>query len=196
MSLTFNMISNEPNHNRIALTGKIRSGKDTVADYAMKKYGYIPFSLGRIVWKYYQEVMLGGGMKLTSRQEMQTFAQTMRQFKEDVWLHHLKIKLGLMSKDDRVIISDCRQPNEQRWFADNNYLFIRINADKQLRLQRCYDAGDDFNEEDLEHETEQYVDLIPVHFDIYNNGTIEEMLEQFDAIMKKYNAHKDYRARG
>jgi hypothetical protein len=51
-------------------------------------------------------------------------------------------------------------------------------------------AGDTFNENDLEHVTEQAVANFAVDYEVSNAGTVEELKAQIDAIIAEINAVK------
>lgn len=170
----------------IALTGKFRSGKDTVADYLIEKYGYAKFAFGDELKRYVHE-LFDVNPSTKPRELYQWFGQTMRKHDPDIWVRKCFEKIDKKKKTAnvsvRVVISDLRQPNEYERCRAEGYVIIRVNCPEDIRIERARAAGDDFTEDDLNHETEQYVDLYAVDYDIYNVGDLTELYSQIDAIM-------------
>lgn len=167
----------------IALTGKFRSGKDTVAEYLVEQYGFTKYAFGDEL-KFYAHELFG---ELTGKQRelYQWFGQTMRQRDPDIWVRKCFEAIG--SNPWKVVISDLRQPNEYKRCRKEGFVIIRVNAPEWLRVERAEAAGDEFDESTLHHETERYVDTFPVDYDVYNTGTFEELYRQIDRIMDNLN---------
>lgn len=56
------------------------------------------------------------------------------------------------------IITDLRQPNEYEFAKQNDFTIIKVECDDVVRLKRIQELNDDFDEKDLQHETETYID--------------------------------------
>ena len=168
----------------IALTGKLRSGKDTVADYLVNQYGYNKFAFGDPIKFYYKELF--GETDAKPRAGYQWFGQTMRERDPDIWVRKCFAAIDEMRSEwfrTRVVITDLRQPNEYERCRAEGFVIIRVNCPEDIRIERARAAGDDFTEDALNHATEQYVDLYAVDYDIYNVGDLTELYSQIDAIM-------------
>ncbi|MGQ0416340.1 hypothetical protein ACT4UL_13785 [Bacillus sp. HC-TM] len=92
--------------------------------------------------------------------------------------------LNKVNHKSKVLVNGVRQPNEYQRLKDESFVIIRVNSSVDLRISRAEKAGDVFTEADLEHETENHIDTFKVDYEINNIGTIGEMYEQFDAIMR------------
>lgn len=170
---------------KIALIGKMRSGKDTFADPLLSRrnivtYGY-KFSNGitEIISDYFPDALIKG----KPRKFYQTIGQTLRQLDPDVWIKHTacEINYDLSFKDttglDTLIITDVRQPNEVQWCRDNGFTLIKIVTDDTTRKERIEACGDQFEPEYFYHDTELAVD--DVEADIYVDGNVrKEELQQ------------------
>lgn len=178
----------------IALTAKMRAGKDTVAEYLIKKYGFTKFAFGdgikRLCRDYYPELTKEGAKP---RYLYQNVGQSLRKFDEDIWVNtcfneiHKErgLRKTLAHNELFVVISDMRQPNEHKRCKDEGFIVIKIVADDEIRLQRMNEKGDKFTVEDLQHETESYIDSYEADYIISNNGTYEELISQIDQIMSE-----------
>lgn len=123
----------------IGITGRIGSGKDTIAEYLIANYGYQRMSYASTLKDavaaifHWDREMLEGSTKesreireqvdewwakrldmphLTPRWVLQYFGTDVcrKAFHDDIWIASLENKLAKMG--DNVVISDCRFPNE------------------------------------------------------------------------------------
>ena len=194
---------------KIALTGKMRSGKSTVAEILWLDYDLTRRSFGGAL-KYYADKMFEGseaypieveeygepcpfdGKRKTRvkkpRKLYQDFGQAMRQLDEDIWIRHVEqaIESDRIFPDYKgVVIDDLRQPNEYEWAKANGFTIIRVNAREDRRLKRAEQAGDSFSADDLAHDTEQHVDGFSVDYTIVNDGGLSDLKRQVDEIMSE-----------
>lgn len=176
-------LSHNPDLNKIALIGKMRSGKDTLGKYLCEKYGYKRYAFGDEVKRYYHELF--GQSKGKPRKAYQWFGQTMRQHDPDIWVNKVFEKIAA-EKPKKIVITDCRQPNEYERLVKENFLMVRIVCNESIRIERMIRAGDEFALGDLRHETESALDDYPVHIVIKNEKTIEEMIKDFEYKIKLY----------
>jgi hypothetical protein len=180
---------------KLALTAKLRAGKDTVADHLHIRHSFDKVAFGDALKRNVNETFpwLAGPKK--PRALLQQYGQLMREIDPQVWVRHVErkvngiIDLRVNTGADRIgiVISDLRQPNEYEWAKLNGFTVVRVNSSFDNRLARARQAGDDFVESDLLHSTEQYIDKFSPDFEVYNNGTVEELKAQIDAIITKIN---------
>ena len=199
---------------KIALTGKMRSGKSTVAEILWLDYDLTRRSFGGAL-KYYADKMFEGsavypieveeygepcpfdGKRQTRikkpRKLYQDFGQAMRQLDEDIWIRHVEQAIEadkLFPHYKGVVIDDLRQPNEYEWVKANGFTIIRVNADEGDRIQRAERAGDEFDLESLEHDTEQHVDSFAVDYEINNDSDKEALRRKVDEILMEIKSEK------
>ena len=197
---------------KIALTGKMRSGKSTIAEILWLDYDLTRRSFGGAL-KYYADKMFEGssaypieieeygepcpfdGKRDTRvkkpRKLYQDFGQAMRQLDEDIWIRHVEqaIESDKLFPDYKgVVIDDLRQPNEYEWARDNGFIIVRVSADEDVRLRRAERAGDVFSESDLAHDTEQHVDGFSVDYTIVNDGNLVDLRRHIGEIMDEIKA--------
>lgn len=173
---------------KIAITGKIRSGKDTVADMISEQYNFevFAFSSGikEIIEKYFSNDI---GSKRKLREHYQRIGQSMRKLDQNVWVNHTNSQiedfLSTYGEEENVLIKDLRQKNEHKFLKDNGYKVIKVIADEDTRIARAMESNDVFHREAFNHETELSVDSIQEDYLVENNGTLEELRRAVDLIM-------------
>jgi dephospho-CoA kinase len=178
---------------KLALCGRLRSGKDMVGNHLYIKYGFSTVAFGDALKKNAHDVFPWIYEWNKPRALYQQFGQLMRQIEPDVWIKHAEravngaIDFNVNTGADKVgvVITDLRQPNEYAWARANGFTIIRVTAPDEERLWRAKLAGDDFNEADLEHETESHIDGFAVDYTIENNGTVDDLKAQIDEIMEE-----------
>jgi len=175
-----------PSFPPIALCGRLRSGKDTVAEYLAERYGYVRFAFGDEIKRFANELFpdeSAAGRK--PRELYQWFGQTMRQRDPDVWVrkcfdtikyrHYFPLATALSPP----VITDLRQPNEFARCRTEGFVIIRITRPEPARIAAA-SATDSFTAADLRHETEQHTDGFAVDYEIANDGTLAELYAKVD----------------
>jgi dephospho-CoA kinase len=183
---------------KIALTGKMRSGKDTVANHLYIRHSFNRVAFGDALKKNAHATFPWVSEFSKPRALYQQFGQLMRQIEPDVWIKHAEravkgaIDFNVHTGAEKVgvVISDLRQPNEYEWARANGFTIIRVTAPDEDRLLRAKLAGDDFNEADLEHETESHIDSFDCDYEIVNAGSLDDLKAQIDAILAQLNGVK------
>jgi dephospho-CoA kinase len=178
---------------KIALTGKLRSGKDTLANHLYIKYGFSTAAFGDALKKNAHATFPWIYEWNKPRALYQQFGQLMRQIDPDVWVKHaeqavkgaIDFNVNTGAEKVGVVITDLRQPNEYEWARANGFTIIRVTAPDEDRLWRAKLAGDDFNEADLEHETESHIDSFQVDYEIHNDGSVDVLKAKMDALLEE-----------
>ena len=196
---------------RIAICGKLRSGKSAIADHLTYEYGFTKMSFGAELKRQADELFadsevfkteetrvpdIFGGTRVISerkpRELYQRYGQAMRSLDPDVWVNQLARTAEVyanMRSTIGLVIDDLRQPNEEIWARDNGFTIIRVNANEDTRLERARALGDAFEIEDLRHETELHIDDIEADYDIWNDGEdTEELKRKIGDIIAKIGA--------
>jgi len=78
-------------------------------------------------------------------------------------------------ENDKWLFSDCRFPNELKAIKERGGISIRLNRKKEIVSNI------------VEHESERALDNATFDYEINNNGTIEELIEQIREILIKEN---------
>ncbi|MGD6876958.1 AAA family ATPase [Bacillus infantis] len=166
---------------KIALLGKMRSGKDTVAEYGINTYGLYKFAFGDELKRYYHELF--GYSEGKPREGYQWFGQITRQREPDIWVRKCFESIENSGLKD-IIITDLRQPNEFERCKKEGFIMVKVHCDDQLRIQRILEKNDKFDKKDLHHETEMHIDTFEPDYIIENNGSLEHLYRQLDEIVK------------
>lgn len=167
---------------RIAITGKMRAGKDTVylnleneiqkalldlpegASYGVKQFAFGDSLKEKARAEYPSEFENGA----KPRRILQEFGQSMRATKgQDVWVNFVDEKVKAFENEREVSVSfitDVRQQNEFDYVRSNGYYTIKVVASDDTRISRMKELGDNFSLEDLSHETELNIDSYHVDY--------------------------------
>jgi dephospho-CoA kinase len=175
---------------KIALTGKIRSGKSTVSNHLYIRHSFNEVAFGDALKKNAHATFPWIYEWNKPRALYQQFGQLMRQIDPDVWVKHaeqavkgaIDFRVNTGAERIGVVITDLRQPNEYEWARANGFTIIRVTAPDEDRIARAIAAGDDFSVHDLTHETEQAIDGFAVDYEIVNDGSVDDLKAQIDEI--------------
>lgn len=186
-------LNNNHNHRqvKIAITGKMRSGKDTVARAIaeeLNKMGIYPhsYAFGDSLKRYASELYPEEFQNNNKPRELyQWFGQTLRQRNPNIWINQTAKAINHTNDMTKLtnrthvahIVTDLRQPNEYQWCKDNGFVIIKIDCHDEVRLQRINGLGDNYKLEDLKHETEQHIDSFKTDFYINTSNLNKEALE-------------------
>lgn len=166
---------------RIALVGKARSGKDTVADYLKANHGFKEYKFSKGIHDVISLVKGPSDSKSKNRKELQDMGQLTRQaLGEDVWVNYTFRQI-LQDCPENVVISDCRQENEAKRLKDEGYILVLVEAPEELRIKRMVQAGDKFTKDDLNHETENI--NFSVDYVITNDRTVFDVYSQVEDLL-------------
>jgi dephospho-CoA kinase len=181
---------------RICLTGEFRSGKTTIADYAENTYHMVPFAFADDLKKDFHREYPHVAMVPKPREGYQMYGQLKRfVYGQDYWINRCFDDISRIRKIARnynhtgseisfmPLITDARQPNEIEACREEGFTIIKIMCPKDVRIQRATEAGDIFDEKNLNHETETQIKNLYSDYTIINDGTIEELYKKFDDIM-------------
>jgi dephospho-CoA kinase len=183
-------LSNSPI--KLALCGKLRSGKSLVAGYLSLMHDFQPFAFGDALKNSFHRAFPQIPRQPKPRAYYQSFGQWARAtIDENVWVDATMRKVDEYLAHNqcndrlRILIEDVRQQNEYDRLKREGFVFVRITAPDELRLERARKVGDDFAEADLTHETELLVDTFAVDYEIVNDGTVDELCAKMDTIVRE-----------
>lgn len=175
---------------KIALVGKARSGKDTLGEYLANNYTFKRFyfaqGIEEIINKYFPEAFEGG----KPRKHYQHIGQELRILDKDVWINYLQKQVDQYLAENpngNVVVTDCRQANEEKVLREQGYLIVKVACDEQVRLDRILKSGEEFNTETFFHDTERQTELIIPHIHVQNERTLEELYSAAEVVIQYYN---------
>lgn len=174
----------------IGLTGLAGCGKEEVADYLKKKYGFRVFNFS-------QDVLLSiakeRGIEPT-KMNLSILGDELRKEKGMGALAHLLMEKIKKEKDsDRIVISGFRSTEEVDYVRNEelNFYLVKVDADPMIRFSRRRPDDPQTQEEffardkrDIENKGLGKV-MKMADFTIKNNSSIEELYKDVDALVKK-----------
>lgn len=172
--------------NLVAISGKARSGKDTLANKLEQSLLYKRTALGDPIRRIHS-IMYGNSDK-KDRDGLILIGQGMRSKDSKVWLKvWLRLAIDHFSYDDnaRLVVSDIRQPNEFSFFKSMGAFTIRIDADEEKRKEilAATDGESALSENLLNDETESHVfDTTMVIFNKYDDSYTGEMFKVIERL--------------
>lgn len=185
---------------KVAICGHARSGKDTVGQYLVDQYGFKRFAFADEMKRLMHELYRDVPQNPKPRRAYQVFGEGLRNLDipgaKHVWINATKRKIDTYiwwhsEVDERganVVITDLRTPLEYERLRAEGFTIIRVKTQSALRIARAQQAGDDFSLEDLTHDTEAHSGHFDVQYEVVNDGSVEDLKRQIDAIMAQINA--------
>ena len=184
----------------IGVVGLNGSGKDTVADYLVEKYGFVHYGCGQAVRDELQRL----GKDHLDRNNMIDLANKMRKEKgNDYWPKFIFEKF---KDSENLIISSIRNPSEIDFIESEGGKLIRVDADQQTRFSRISNRANtdssqhgETNFQDFKAKEEKelasddpskqqlLVCLKRASIVIDNSGNLEELYKKVDEMMQKIN---------
>lgn len=181
------------NYNILCLSGKVGSGKDTVAKYLYYNYDFASYSFADELKKLAKEGGWDGEKDLKGRKLLQQLGLTFRNYCAIHWIDRLikfnfkfqnEVANGRMYKN--ICLVDCRHVNEITEFSKR---FERYYTDFKLKKQiTIYVKGPNYANREMDDETKNDISensLNDYKFDyiIKNESTLEHMYNTIDKIM-------------
>jgi len=177
----------------VGISGQKRSGKDLVAEYIVKKYGYVRYGLAdpikecaRIIYLFDQEQLYGDKKEViderygcTPREILQVMGTELFQYNinnhiekynvgREIWIN--RFFYSKMSNTDYVI-SDIRFKHEAEAIKKHNGIVIRLERD--TGNIDSHNSENDLNDYDgFDHVVD-------------NNKTVERLFLKIDGIINK-----------
>lgn len=116
---------------RIAICGKICSGKSTLANALSENFKLRKISFANPVKMYAEEIF---DMKYKDRKLIQDFAEKMKEINPNVWIDYLD--RSILEKEDDIVIDDLRFMNEYNFLRTRGFFIIRINIEMIDQIKR------------------------------------------------------------
>ena len=170
---------------KIAFIGRLRSGKDSAADYVRSKHPFTPLAFADGLKRYFRNLFPDLAAQGKNRRHLQQFGESMREIDENVWINLVNFDMKLFERygAENFLVKDIRHENELDWAIENGFTIIKVVADEAIRIERALKSGEIFTAADLEHETERACDELEADYIVTNNGTLRELHTQIDAII-------------
>ncbi len=149
----------------IGVIGRYCSGKDTIAEYLVRKYNYKRIALADPIRQIMKDFFgIENKSDPRNRKYAQIIGTNFRSLDKEVWINYLLKKVKQVDKP--VVVSDVRFVNEAEKFLECNDLgetkweLIYLNCPDEVRIERAKARDGYFNPETLNHESEMEVEKI------------------------------------
>lgn len=195
----------------IGICGFQSSGKDTLAEILITKYGFVKLSFAGIIkdivallfewprdkleglskvdreWREQVDEWWSKALNmpnLTPRHTLQYFGTELfrKHWHEDFWVKVLERKL---TKYENVVITDCRFQNEIELITNYGGKIIQIHRNLPSWFE-LFKSGVDIEEAKQLHASETNWIRCKAEYIIKNDSTIENLYITLDTIMNKY----------
>lgn len=123
---------------KIAICGKMASGKTTMADWLVTQQGYKKASLGGKVKEIARDLFR---MKKKDRPLLQKIGMMMREVRASVWIDYV---IGVGDRYEDIVIDDVRFINEAKALHEAGWTIIRLNIDEDTQKERLKQTYDDW----------------------------------------------------
>ena len=171
---------------RIAVIGKICSGKTTLSNSLINEFGKqnIIFSKKSFADNVYKIAYDVFNMKEKDRSLLQSIGTKMREIDPNVW-----VNLTLQNLKDNVIIDDCRFSNEIQSLKKSGFILIKLNISAELQMDRLKKTyKNSWKTHDLSHVSECEINLFDDNiFDIIinvdNYNSIDDIIDYIMPIL-------------
>jgi dephospho-CoA kinase len=175
--------------------GQIASGKGTAVAYLKEKHGASTVRFSTMLRDVLDRLCLE-----QSRENMQKMSRIVREnFGEDT-LAKVIAEDAKKNPAELMAIDGVRRPDDIKYLAQiPGFVLVNIFADMEKRFQRIIARGENtddtkktFEQFKADHEQEAELKIEEIastaQEKIDNNGTVEELHQQLDALVKKYGS--------
>ena len=178
----------------VYVVGFMGAGKDTVADYLIKKYGLVSARFASHLYSIATNYL---GMKSKDRLLLQTIGNDIgrEMIDKNIWVNRLCQDIDIAQKTaeklnlqiPNYINSDTRYLNEHMTLKNAGWIGIYVDSDIEIRKKRLINRDGYAQEEYFNHPSE--ISINEFNKDLYtvsNNGTLEDLYKEVDIFIKKY----------
>lgn len=177
----------------IAFIGKAGSGKDTAAELLIEQFDYRRLAFADALKDVAES--LWGTEARTDRDKLQRLGEYVRRIDEDTWVNVALRRLagaGVGLRDPnaafpivgRVAVTDCRYRNEAWRLKGEDFVIVRVLADRNKRIARLRTNGKLGPSGWEDHISETDLDEWPADYEITNVGGKVDLLEQLVQVIR------------
>lgn len=120
---------------KLAIIGKMGSGKSTLSQYLNDVYQFKVFSFGGAVKTHASEIF---DLSTKDRSIIQNFAQKVKELDPDVWVKYLIKKMK--DESGNIVVDDVRFPNEYDALYKEGFTFVKLDIDPLFQIERLKNA--------------------------------------------------------
>ncbi len=182
----------------LGIVGPIASGKEECANFFIKQYGFVTFSLSTVLHKELEKK----GVSEFTRKTLQDMGDELRRSNGDGVLAKKAVE-RLKEQPESVVITGIRNPGEIEYLKKlPNFILIGIDADAKIRFKRLLLRGKPWdpknwkeflkiNRRDLglgQDKSGQQVGacLKKVDYKVTNNNDLSSLYKKIEAFVKEF----------
>ena len=123
----------------LGLCGELGAGKDTLADYLVRKHGFVKITMSDIIKKE----MESEGVENPDRHQLQEFSREMKEkYGNDIWAKAC-IAYARKNHFHRIVISGIRDTAELSYFRTlgDDFKLVYVKANQETRFKRVKSRG-------------------------------------------------------
>jgi len=163
---------------RIAIGGKMGTGKSSLADFLVKCFQFKKYSFAAKLKELASDLF---DMEIKDRQLLQVLGTKVREVEQNAWCNYIMKRIN-REAPLRAVIDDMRYLNEAEILKENEFTLVRLYTSKHIVAKRGI-AG--FSFEALRHSSEVEIDAIDPDFSIDTSGTLERAYENILAVLAR-----------
>ena len=167
----------------VAFIGKAGAGKTTGADFLAAEFGYMRASFAKPLKDVAAQIW--GESARTDRAKLQGLGVAVRDIDPDAWCTLLVRQIRQAPPQLRWVVDDCRFPNEYQALGELGFVFIRVIAYGEQRIDRLVANGKLTDVEQLNHISETALDGVVPDYVIGNSDTTGTYAEVLTGIINK-----------
>lgn len=118
---------------KIALCGKMASGKTYISNLLIDKYNLEKYSFADKIKDIANDLFK---CQYKNRELLQNIADKMKEIDNDIWVKYI---LSKIEKKDNIIIDDLRFKNELNYLKKYNFIIIGLEVDDTTQTNRLKD---------------------------------------------------------
>lgn len=167
----------------VAFIGKMGAGKTAAAKILVGLgYDLVPFNAGiydvaNLIWDE------------PTRGQMQQLGQKVREIDQDAWvnvcLRRMDETTALLGPGLRFVNDSARFPNEYWALRERGFVFVRLYADEDVRVDRLLRIGKLEDRSQLYDVTEIMLDDVEADYTIDNMGTHDDLAEEVLRVLNR-----------
>jgi dephospho-CoA kinase len=119
---------------KVAICGKMASGKTTIADLLSTQTEFNKYSLGGKVKEVAYDVF-GMDPEFKDRHLLQQIGMQMRDIDADVWITAVMLQVA-RDEAPNAVVDDVRFVNEAEKFKKNGWILIKLDIPDDLQIER------------------------------------------------------------
>ena len=156
---------------KVAICGKMASGKTTIADLVAAETEFTKYSLGSKVKEVAYNIF-GMNPEFKDRHLLQQIGMKMRDVYPHVWIEAVMLQV-MRDEATNAVVDDVRFVNEAKKFKEDGWTLIKLDIPENLQISRLKNTYPDNWEDHVLHRedpSETEVDEIPIEwFDLIVN---------------------------